>query len=111
MPGKKQFREQADEGMMRAAWDQQADMQLGAGVETTIMLCRTPRKGVYRIRLIAIGNEKVWKTWTTEIVDVEWPRSEVRTLAAAVFQAFTKLDLQVGEAIARSWEAHSEVPF
>lgn len=104
MPGKKKVSSQADEAMMRACWDHQADMSLGAGVETTVMLARTARKGCYRIRLIASGNDKVWAVSTTEMIDVEWPRAEVITLAAAIFQAMCKLDLQVGEAITTSWE-------
>lgn len=104
MAGKKQFKIQGDECMMRACWDQQADMSLGAGVDTTVMLARTARKGCYRIRIIAVGNEKVWSKWTTEIIDVDWPRAEEITLAAAMFQAMCKLDLQVGEAITAHWE-------
>jgi hypothetical protein len=104
MPGKKKVSSQADEAMMRACWDHQADMFLGAGVVTSIQLFRTPRKGCYNVRLAASGDERVWSKSTTEVIEVEWPRSEVITLAAAIFQAMVKLDLQVGEAIAAGWE-------
>lgn len=103
MPGKKQFKEQADEGFLRAAWDMEADMRLTAGVRVIFWLSRTKRKGVWEIFLLASGDEAVWAVSTVVKYSVEWPRSEVATLAAAIFQAYHKLDLMVGEAIAATW--------
>lgn len=105
MSGKKQFKEQADEGFLRAAWDLAADQRLSAGVDVFVRLDRNSRKGVWTIVLTAYGNPAVWAVSTVEEYRVDWPRSEVATLAAALFQGFHKLDLQVGEAITRSWQA------
>jgi hypothetical protein len=109
MSGKKQFKEQADEGFLRAAWDLEADMRLTAGCVVVIELKRTKRKGVWELALGATGNAAVWKKCTIERYSVEWPRAEVATLAAALFQAMHKLDLQLGEAITASWEAWEDV--
>jgi len=100
MPGKKQFKEQADEGMMRAAWDLSADMTLAAGVHLDLALTRTARKGVFLITATATPDARVWADGGQIKYQAEWPRSEVATLAAAVFQAINKLDLMVGDAIA-----------
>lgn len=108
MSGKKQFKEQADEGFLRAAWDLEADMRLTAGVVVVLELKRTKRKGVWEISLGATGNRAVWAVSTTVRYSVEWPRSEVATLAAAVFQAYHKLDLLVGEAITDSWQVRED---
>jgi len=109
MPGKKQFKEQADEGFLRAAWDLEADMRLTAGVVVVVELKRSKRRGIWELCLGATGNRAVWKVSTTVRYVVEWPRSEVATLAAAVFQAMHKLDLLVGEAITASWEARDDL--
>lgn len=104
MPGKKQFKEQADEGMIRAYYDVVADMELGAGVFVEATMLRTKRKGVMMLVLEAKPNSNVWASGGVVRYTVEWPRSEVATLAAAWFQAVTRLDLMVGQAITADWE-------
>lgn len=109
MSGKKQFKEQADEGFMRAMYDLQADLALGAGVEADVWLERTRRKGVYEICVEAVPNKKVWAMAGKVTYRREWPRSEVSTLAAALFQAMTAFDLLLGQAMAGpEWEARED---
>lgn len=100
MSGRKQFKEQADEGMMRAFYDVEADMSLGAGIELDVRLVRTKRKGIYEIVLTATGSPKIWKSSGRVVYRREWPRSEVATLAGAMFQAITALDVMLGQEIA-----------
>lgn len=97
MSGKKAFKEQADEGFLRAAYDLQADMRLGSGINTSIELVRTRRKGVYEIVATARPEEAYWKSAGVVVYRREWPRSEVSTLAAALFQAVHALDIMVGQ--------------
>jgi hypothetical protein len=106
MSGKKQFKEQADEAFMRAVYDLQSDLTLGAGVDLAIELHRTPRKGVYELWIVATANPKVWASGGQVTYRREWPRSEVATLAAAFFQAITALDVMLGQEIAgEAWVA------
>lgn len=97
MSGKKQFKEQADEGFMRAFYDMEADMAMTGGVRLNTELVRTKRKGVYEITLTAWGDERVWSSSGQVVYRREWPRSEVSTLAAALFQAITALDVMLGQ--------------
>lgn len=106
MSGKKQFKEQADEGFLRAFYDLESDLLLGAGVELTTELVRTRRKGVFEIVLTAQGSSKVWASCGKVVYRREWPRSEVSTLAAALYQALTALDVMLGqEMTGESWIA------
>jgi len=100
MKPSKDHKAQSDEGFLRAAYDLQADMALSAGADTSLCLARTNRKGVYEIVATATPNPKVWlESAGVQSYRSFWPRSEVLSLAAALFQAMHKLDLQVGEAI------------
>lgn len=99
MPGKKQFKEQADEGFLRAAWDLAADMELGAGADVTVSLSRTARKGVWEIVVVSTPVNAVWSIGGAQVYRREFPRSEVATLAAAVFQAMHQADMLVASAI------------
>jgi len=100
MPGKKQFKEQADEGFLRAAYDHLADIRLGAGVITSLELVPTKRKGVFEIVITGHAHPSVWATGGPVAYRREWPRAEVATLAAAVFQAVTAFDVLLGQEIA-----------
>jgi len=109
MKPSKDYRAQADEGFLRAAYDLQADMALGAWAITGFKMERTARKGVYRLIFTAVADPRCWKESAQPIrYEVEWPRPEVVTLAAAIFQGFHKLDIMVAECVeADGWEARN----
>lgn len=111
MSGKKQFKEQADEGFLRAAYDVLADIELGAGVVCDLSLVRTKRKGVFEIKVVGHAHPNVWTTGGPVSYVREWPRSEVATLAAAVFQAVTAFDVTLGQEISGEGWIAKESPW
>lgn len=105
MPGKKQYKDQADVDMLRAAWDSQADMELGAGVAISLTMERTTQKGVYELTATAHSRPAVWAVGAPVSYSVRFPSSTVVTLAGQVFRAMTALDRMVAEAIdTKAWQ-------
>lgn len=109
MSGQKKFKEQADEGFVRAVYDLQSDVGMSAGVLVSIALERTKRRGVYEVVITGRPSDAVWQSASIVTYRREWPRSEVATLAAAVFQAMNAFDVLLGqEMMGEQWVAKTD---
>ena len=62
-------------------------------------LSRTARKGVWELVVVCTPIDKVWTVGGVQVYRREFPRSEVATLAAGVFQALHQADMMVATAI------------
>lgn len=83
--------------MMRSVFRWWQDIEMGWNLVVQVRMGRTKRLGVYVVKAVATDHTKVPEGEQVASYAVEWPNSQIQTLAGCLLSALMQLDRLVGE--------------
>lgn len=86
------------DGLVRASWDTQRDLELMYGVTVnTALIPQVGRRGIYRVRLVAVSCRGDDRTREIARYEREYPNADNGSLEALQFSALNRLGVMLGD--------------